>query len=146
MILKKILFRFVSIVLTVFAITSGSSLADETAVNPELYGAWELMNLEKGGMRIQVALLIKDSEVISSNTCAFNEYSVLAEASSPAVITADEIQILESSSVMKEHSPGFLQCRASVSEGNLQYQLRNGKLVLTIPEKQETIELSRISP
>jgi hypothetical protein len=145
MIVRKTLVRLFIITATVFAFSGGSSLADKNAVNPELYGYWELMTLERGGMTIQATLLIKENTVVSSNTCSFQEYSVLAEASSPAVITADEIRILESSNVMKEHSPGFLQCRASINEGKMQYQLRDGKLVLTSPEKDETIELSKLS-
>ncbi len=143
MILRKILFTFLSVTATVFAIAGSSALGVETAINPEIYGSWEMMNLKQSGMRIQMNLIIKENQVISSNTCTFEEYSVLAQTSSPAVITANEIQVLESSSVMKEYSPGFLQCRSSIDARNMQYQLRDGKLVLSMPGKEETHELSR---
>ncbi len=143
MILRKILLTFLSVTATVFAIAGSSALGVETAINPEIYGSWEMMNLEQSGMRIQMNLIIKESQVIASNTCTFKEYSVLAQTSSPAVITANEIQVLESSSVMKEYSPGFLQCRSSIDARNMQYQLRDGKLVLSMPGKEETHELSR---
>ena len=122
MILRKILLTFLSVTATVFAIAVSSALGVETAINPEIYGSWEMMNLEQSGMRIQMNLIIKESQVIASNTCTFKEYSVLAQTSSPAVITANEIQVLESSSVMKEYSPGFLQCRSSIDAANMQYQ------------------------
>lgn len=143
MILRKILLTFLSVTATVFAIAGSSALGVETAINPEIYGSWEMMNLEQSGMGIQMNLIIKESQVIASTTCAFEEYSVLAQTSSPAVITANEIQVLESSSVMKEYSPGFLQCRSSIDARNMQYQLRDGKLVLSMPGKEETHELSR---
>lgn len=143
MILRKILLTFLSVTATVFTIAGSSALGVETAINPEIYGSWEMMNLEQSGMRIQMNLIIKESQVIASNTCTFKEYSVLAQTSSPAVITANEIQVLESSSVMKEYSPGFLQCRSSIDARNMQYQLRDGKLVLSMPGKEETHELSR---
>jgi tetratricopeptide (TPR) repeat protein len=152
MILRKILLTFLSVTATVFAIAGSSALGVETAINPEIYGSWEIMNLEQSGMRMQANLIIKESQVISSTTCAFEaqvyqflqkDYSVLAQTSSPAVITANEIQVLESNSVMKEYSPGLLQCRSSIDAGNMQYQLRNGKLVLSMPGKEETHELSR---
>ena len=83
-------------------------------------------------------------ENTASNTCAFEEYSVLAEVSSPAVITSEEIRVLSSNKVEKEHSPGFLQCNASVQKGNMHYQLEDDKLVLTMAGNDETVELSRI--
>jgi hypothetical protein len=132
------------VVMTLFAFSGGNALADETAVGLNLYGSWELMKLERDGMSIQLTLVIKEGEVIASNTCAFEEYSVLAEVSSPAVITSEEIQVLASNKVEKEHSPGFLQCNASVQKGNMHYRLEDDKLVLTMAGKDETVELSRI--
>lgn len=133
------------VVMILLAFVGGSVLADESTSNPELFGIWELMKLETGGMAIELTLIIKEGEIISSNTCSFQEYSVLAEVSSPAVITSDEIQVLESSKVVKEHSPGFLRCNASVKEGNMQYQLLGDKLVLSMAGIDEVVELSRIS-
>ena len=139
-------FFFVSYLVAaiLFAFSSGNALSEETAAGPDLYGSWELMKFESGGMSIQLTLIINEGEVIASNTCAFKEYSVLAEVSSPAVITSEEIRVLSSNKVEKEHSPGFLQCNASVQKGNMHYQLEDDKLVLTMAGNDETVELSRI--
>ena len=139
-------FFFVSYLVAaiLFAFSSGNALSEETAAGPDLYGSWELMKFESGGMSIQLTLIINEGEVIASNTCAFQEYSVLAEVSSPAVITPDEIRVLASNNVEKEHSPGFLQCNASLEKGNLQYQLEDGKLLLTMAGNDETVALTRI--
>jgi hypothetical protein len=130
--------------MTLFAFCGGNALAEETHVGPDLYGSWELMKLETGGMSIQLTLIINEGEVIASNTCAFKEYSVLAEVSSPAVITSEEIRVLASNNVEKEHSPDFLRCNASLQKGNMQYQLEDDKLILTMAGNDETVELSRI--
>ena len=132
--------------MTLFAFVDGKALADETAVNPNLYGPWELMVLESAGMTIRLTLIIKTGEVIASNTCSFQEYSVQAEVSSSAVITPDQIHILESNKVQKEYSPGFLGCKASVNKGDIHYQLEGDKLILTMAGRDETVELSRIHP
>jgi len=132
------------VVMTLFAFSGGNASADENTAPSDLYGSWELMKLESGGMSIRLTLIIKEGEVIASNTCAFEEYSVLAEVSSPAVITSEEIRVLSSNKVEREHSPGFLQCNASVQKGNMHYQLEDDKLVLTMAGNDETVELSRI--
>ena len=102
------------------------------------------MKLETGGMSIQLTLIIKEGEIIASNTCAFQEYSVLAEVSSPAVITSEEIRVLASNKVAEEYSPGFLRCNASVQKGNMQYQLEDDRLILTMSGIDEAVELTRI--
>ena len=132
------------VVMTLFVFSVGNALADENNLGSDLYGSWELMKLERGGMSIQLTLIIKEGEVIASNTCAFEEYSVLAEVSSPAVITSEEIQVLSSNNVVKEYSPGFLRCNASLEKGNMQYQLKEDKLILTMAGINETVELTRI--
>ena len=71
-------------------------------MDSDLYGAWELMKLEMGGMSIQFTLIINEGEIIASNTCAFKEYRVLAEVSSPAVITSEEIRWIHRS---RDHDP-----------------------------------------
>ena len=140
----KFLFVFCLAAMTLFVFCGGNALAEETNVGSDLYGSWELMKLETGGMSIQLTLIINDGEVIASNTCAFREYSVLAEVSSPAVITSEEIQVLSSNNVVKEYSPGFLRCNASLEKGNMQYQLEDDKLILTMAGIDETVELTRI--
>ncbi len=129
-----------------FAFADGKALADKTAVDSALYGSWELMVLESGGMTIRLTLVINAGKVIASNTCSFQEYSVLAEVASSAVITPDEIQILETNKVQKEYSPGFLRCNATVNKGDMHYQLEGDKLILTMAGKDDTVELSRIHP
>ena len=91
--MRQIKLFFVSFLMamTLFAFVDGKALADETAVNPNLYGPWELMVLENGRMTIRLTLIIKTGEVIASNTCSFQEYSVQAEVSSSAVITPGQI-------------------------------------------------------
>ena len=127
-----------------FAFCGGNALADEADAESDLYGAWELMKLEMGGMSIQFTLIINEGEIIASNTCAFKEYSVLAAVSSPAMITSEEIQVLASNTVEKEHSPGFLRCNASLEKGHMQYQLEDDRLILTMAGIDETVELTRI--
>ena len=140
----KLFFVFYLVAMTLFAFCGGNALADETDVGSGLYGSWELMKLEMGGMSIQFTLIINEGEIIASNTCAFKEYSVLAELSSPAVITSEEIQVLASNNVEKEHSPGFLRCNASLEKGNMQYQLEDDKLILTMAGIDESVKLARI--
>ena len=144
--LTKLFFVSFLTAMILFAFADGKALADEAGVNPGIYGPWELMVLESGGMTIQLTLIIKTGEIIASNTCSFQEYSLLAEVSSSAVITPDEIHILESNKVQKEYSPGFLRCHANVSKGDMHYQLEGDKLILTMAGKDETVELSRIHP
>jgi tetratricopeptide (TPR) repeat protein len=101
------------------------------------------MELKNVGMTGQFTLTIKENQVMNSCTCSFQGYKVSVQAVSPAVITANEIRVLEASSDMKEYSPGFLQCRASVKKGTMQYQLIEGKLVLAESGKGEAMALSR---
>ena len=145
MILTKNFLVSCMVVMSLFSFTAGSCLAEETAANPDVYGSWELLTIERAGMTIELTLIINAGEIISSNTCSFQDYSVLAEVSSSAVITSDEIRVLESKKVLKEHSPGFLRCNASVKEGNMQYQVAGDKLVLTMEGRNETVELTRIA-
>ena len=56
----------------------------------------------------------------------------------------EEIRVLTSKNVVKEYSPGFLRCNASVQKGNMQYQLADDKLILTMAGIDETVELTRI--
>lgn len=131
------------VVATVIAVVGGSALADKTPVNPELYGSWNLLDLEQAGMRAKLILIIEENKVTAFNTCSFGEYSVTVQTSSAAEITADEIRILESKFAREEYSPGFLYCTATLKAGKGPYQLREGKLVLTVSEKGETVELTR---
>ena len=55
-----------------------------------------------------------------------------------------EIRILKSNLAMEEYGPGFLQCKASITAANMQYELRAGKLFLKAPEQGETVELTRV--
>ena len=144
MIFGTIRFKFFSVLSLVFVI-GGSVLAKETPVSPQLYGSWEAMKLEQAGMTIRVILVINENQVTVSSACSFSELSVLAEVSSPAIITGNEIRVLESKHVMKEYSPGFLQCKASLKAETMQYQIRDGKLALTSPQQPQTVELPRVS-
>lgn len=143
MFLRKISLTSFIVVATVIAVVGGKALADQSPVNPELYGSWNLLDLEQAGMRAKLLLIIEENKVIALNTCSFGEYSVTVQTSSAAEITADEIRILESNFAMEEYSPGFLQCKATIKAANAQYQLREGKLFLSVPEQEETVELTR---
>jgi tetratricopeptide (TPR) repeat protein len=143
MYLRKIFCIFVVVAATVMVLLSSSSSAEELVVNPELYGSWNALNLEQNGLKANLILIIAKDQVIAHNTCSFRGYSVVAQTSSPAVITSNEIRILQSNMAMEEYSPGFLQCKASIKAANMKYQLRDGKLLLDVPEEGETLELSR---
>jgi tetratricopeptide (TPR) repeat protein len=133
---------FIVAAITVLVAT-GSLFADESEVNPEVYGTWDLLQIENYGMRIQSTLTIQKNQVINTNTCYFKEYSVVAQTSSPAMVTPKEIRVLESSMAVEDYSPGFLRCKASIEAANMQYQLRDNKLLLYMPDEEETIELTR---
>jgi tetratricopeptide (TPR) repeat protein len=143
MLSRKFLLTSFIIAVTVIALSGGSGFAADSKVNPEVFGTWDLLEIENLGMKIQTTLTIQKNQVINHNTCFFKEYSVVAETSSPAVITPNEIQILESSMAVEDYSPGFLRCKASIEAANMQYQLRNGKLLLYMEDEEETFELTR---
>jgi hypothetical protein len=143
MFLRRILLASFIVAVTVITLAGGNSWADESGVNPEVYGTWDVMELKNVGMTGQFTLTIKENQVMNSCTCSFQGYKVSVQAVSPAVITANEIRVLEASSDMKEYSPGFLQCSASVKKGTMQYQLIDGKLVLAESGKGEAMALSR---
>ena len=143
MFLRKILLTSFIVAATVIMLAGGSSWADASGVNPELYGTWDAVEAKTVGMTGQVTLTIKENQIINTCTCFFPGYQVTAQASSPAVITANEIRALEESSEMKEARPGFLQCRASVKKGTMYYQLIDGKLILAESQTGESMALSR---
>ena len=139
---RKYLVTYFILIATIIALASGSPLAEESAVNPEVYGTWDLLEMENLGLRIRSTMTIQKNQVITRNTCYYEDYSVVAQTSSPAVITSNEIRILESSTAM-EDSPGLFRCKASMEAATMQYQLRDGKLFLYMPEEEETIALTR---
>jgi tetratricopeptide (TPR) repeat protein len=143
MYLREMLFTSFVVAATVMALVVSSSFAGETPVNPEIYGSWNALNLEQGGLKVNLIIIIEENQVFARNTCSFGEYSVVAQTSSPAVITPNEIRILKSNMAMEEYSPGFLECKASIEAANMHYELRDGKLFLDVPEQGETVELSR---
>ena len=143
MISKKTLLTYFILSATVITLAGGSSWADERGVNPEVYGTWDMLEIKNLGMTLQLTLTIKENEVIGVNNCYLGKYKVSARTASPAVITPNEIRVLEASEAIKEYSPGFLRCRASLDVGELQYQLRDGKLILYAPEEEETFECTR---
>ena len=133
-------FVAIAVVMVLFV---SNAFAEKKGVNPELYGSWNALDLEQGGLKANLVLIIEEDQVIARNTCSFRDYTVVAQTSSPAVITQNEIRILKSNMAMEEYSPGFLQCKASIKAANMQYELRDGKLFLDVPEEGETLELSR---
>lgn len=143
MLSRKILLTSFMITATIVVMAMGSGYAEESGVNPEVYGTWDLLEIENLGMKIQSTLTIQKNRVINNNTCYFREYSVVAQTSSPAVVTPDEIRILESSMAVEDYSPGFLRCKASIEAANMRYQIRDGKLFLYMEDNEETIELTK---
>ena len=143
MFLRRILLASFVVAATVVMLAGGSSWTDASGVNPELYGTWDAVEAKNVGMTGRVTLTIKENEIINTCTCSFPGYQVTVQASSPAVITANEIRALEASSEMKEYRPGFLQCRASVEKGTMYYQLIDGKLILAESPTGEALALSR---
>ena len=143
MFLRRILLASFIVAATGIMLVGGSSWADASGVNPELYGTWDAVEAKTVGMTGRVTLTIKENEVINTCTCSFPGYQVSVQAASPAVINASEIRTLESRSEMKEYRPGFLQCRASVKKGTMYYQLIDGKLILAESPTGEALALSR---
>ena len=144
MILRKLLIASFSMVVGLLVVGAGA-WAEKASVNPRVYGSWEAIKLEQSGMTIVGVIVIEKSQVASTVTCSIGESRVVVEVSSPAVITADTIQVLESKYLEKEYSPGFLKCSSSLSPQTIKYQVRNGKLAITDPDTKETKELPRAS-
>jgi hypothetical protein len=110
---------------------------------PSVFGSWDLFEINAMGMTAQVRIAFENNQVISSSTCTFGDKSVHATANSSAEISDSEIRILENRSAKEEYSPGFLECKASVEKGILQYTLSRGQLILQMPGDGRTFELSR---
>ena len=143
MFLRKILLASFVVAATVIMLAGGSSWADASGVNPELYGTWDGLELKHVGMTARITFTIKENQLINTSSCSFPGYQVTVQATSPVVITATEIRVLEESSEMKEYRPGFLQCRASIKKKTMYYQLIDGKLVLAESPTGEGYMLSR---
>ena len=94
-------------------------------------------------MSARITLYFQHDKLINSNSCSYKSYSINVQTVSPAIITGKKIKILNSSRNMKEHSPGFLKCKATLDKGTIHYQLRNGTLLLTRQGASERAELSR---
>lgn len=139
---RKILLTSFIITATIVVMAAGSGFADESGVNAEVYGTWDLLEIENLGLKIQTTMTIQKNQVVANNTCYFKGESVVAQTSSPAVITPNEIRVLESSMAV-EDNPGFFRCKASIEAATMQYQLRDGKLFLYMPDEEETFALTR---
>lgn len=139
----------IPLLLIIFGLAvSGTLIAIESvgggdAVPPSLYGTWDLFEVEESGMIARVRLIVDKGSVTNSTSCSFADKSVHVQASSSARITADEISISENSRAQKEYEPGFLNCKASLDKGIIQYELVGDQLVLRKEGKEEVIELSR---
>ncbi len=131
------------------AILLGSGML-ATAVAPdensEVYGSWIMMDRDHAGMHIHSTLTIRPDRVDVSTRCSFGDKQVEANATTPAQITENEITVTEAKHVEKEYSPGFLNCRASISVMSVNYRLDDGKLILFKPGTDESHELHRESP
>ena len=131
------------------AILLGSGML-ATAVTPnenrEVYGSWVMMDLENAGMYIYSTLTIRPDRIDVLTRCSIGDKQVEANATTQAQITENKITITEAKHVEKEYSPGFLNCRASISAMSVNYRLDDGKLILFAPGTDESHELHRESP
>ena len=48
------------------------------------------------------------------------------------LLTESQIEVLEARSVEKEHSPGFLKCRATIKPMTVEYEVRGDTLVMSM--------------
>ena len=117
--------------------------AATTGVDSGVFGSWVMMDLENAGMHIVSTITIHPDRVEVMSRCSFGDKRVEAKATAPARVTESEIQVTEARNVEKEYSPGFLQCRASITPMTINYYLKDGKLVLTDPGSAQTQELNR---
>ena len=143
MFIRRILLTSFIVAATVIMLAGGGSWVGASGVNPELYGTWDGLELKHVGMTGRITFTIKENQLINTSSCSFPGYQVTVQATSPVVITANEIRVLEESSEMKEYRPGFLQCRASIKKKTMYYQLIDGKLVLAESPGGEAMALSR---
>ena len=139
---RTLLTSFVAAAIVIM-LAGASFWADASGVNPELYGTWDGLELKHVGMTARITFTIKENQLINTASCSFPGYQVTVQATSPVVITATEIRVLEERSEMKEYSPGFMQCRASIKKKTMYYQLIDGKLVLAESPTGEALALSR---
>ncbi len=130
------------------AILLGSGML-ATAVTPnenrEVYGSWVMMDLENAGMYIYSTLTIRPDRIDVLTRCSIGDKQVEANATTPAQVTENEITVTEAKNVEKEYSPGFLNCRASISAMSVNYRMNDGKLVLFAPGTDQSHELHRES-
>lgn len=130
--------------LTVWALLIGMSNCGAAGnSDPRLYGTWDLFEVQGNGMTAQVRLTIEKDRLANSSLCSFADKQVTVRTISSAVITRDEIVILEDSEAQREFEPGFLNCRVSVDQGTLRYRLVDDNLVLHVVGHDQTVELSR---
>ena len=115
------------------------------AINPALFGSWDLFEVSDIGMKAQIKLLIDKDQVQTSTTCLYQDKKVQVQIASQANISNDEIHILEDNSVQKEYSPGFLKCKASIEKTILKYEILNKTLLITMPDKNFKMQLVKSS-
>lgn len=121
---------------------AGNSLAAGKG-DPRLYGTWDLFEVRGNGMTAQVRLTIEKDSLANSSLCSFEDKQVKVETISSAMITNDEIVILEDSEAQREFEPGFLNCRVSVDKGTIRYRLVDDHLILNLVGHDQTLEVSR---
>jgi len=123
------------------SIVTGNAAAD--GVSPDLYGTWDVFEVQGNGMAARVRLTVAQGMVTNSTSCSYGDKSLRVQASSSAVITDDEILILENSKAEREYEPGFLNCKVSLDKGTIRYEMIGDHLVLRMAGQDEVIELSR---
>jgi len=111
--------------------------------DPRLYGTWDLFEVRGNGMTAQVRLTIEKESLANSSLCSYEDKQVKVRTISTAVITNDEIVILEDSEAQREYEPGFLNCRVSLDKGTIRYRLVDDKLILHLVGQEQTVAVSR---
>jgi hypothetical protein len=109
----------------------------------ELYGSWDFFEIQAMGMTAQIKLVIDEQRITSVTTCFYDDKQVSVKTVSPINISADEIQVLNSAENLRQYSPGFLACKASLEKGVLIYRLENNQLILRMSNNETVMTLSR---
>lgn len=111
----------------------------------DIYGSWEMMNINQSGANYQIVMTVEPDTVRMTSRCSHNGNQVEAIVSSAAIITGDQLQITATDSDEKEHSPGYLSCRASIKPMHLNYAFEEGDLVLSDPKQTKPMVLKRLT-
>lgn len=120
----------------------GSSTPESSS---EVFGSWVALDGEDAGMTMVSIFAIHPDHIEIRSTCSYGEFTVVAQAQAPIRISESEIEVLEARNVEKEHSPGFLKCRAAIRPMTVGYEVRGDTLVMSMAGTDKTHELPRVT-